>query len=105
MARHSFAFFHAAGCCGRTHGTNNPVGFGAVAHRASLCIVSLDCALEAFTLNPLVQSGRNGKRVLDELLVAHEKYLPQFKMKIKELKEQGIETDDPVVKELLNKNL
>ena len=25
------------------------MGFGAVAHRASLCIVSLDCALEAFT--------------------------------------------------------
>ncbi len=62
-------------------------------------------ALEAFTLNPLVQSGKNGKRVLDELLVAHEKYLPQFKTKIKELKEQGIETDDPVVKELLSKNL
>lgn len=57
------------------------------------------------TLNPLVQSGKNGKRVLDELLVAHEKYFPQFGVKIKELKEQGIETDDPVVKDLLNKNL
>ena len=62
-------------------------------------------ALEAFTLNPLIRSGREGKRVLDELLVAHEKYLPQFGEKIKELKAAGVETDDPVVRELLREGL
>lgn len=62
-------------------------------------------ALEAFTMNPLVESGKEGKRVLDELLVAHEKYLPQFSEKIQELKAQGIETDDEVVRELLRKGL
>lgn len=62
-------------------------------------------ALEAFTMNPLVESGKEGKRVLDELLVAHEKYLPQFARKIQELKEQGVETDDEVVRELLRKGL
>lgn len=62
-------------------------------------------ALEAFTLNPLIRSGREGKRVLDELLVAHEKYLPQFHDKIQELKEQGVETDDEVVRDLLKRGL
>lgn len=62
-------------------------------------------ALEAFTMNPLVESGEEGKRVLDELLVAHEKYLPQFGKKIQELKAQGVETDDEVVRELLRKGL
>ena len=62
-------------------------------------------ALEAFTMNPLIQSGSEAKRVLDELLVAHEKYLPQFKNKIQELKSQGVETDDEVVKSLISKGL
>ena len=59
--------------------------------------------LEAFVLNPLVVSGSEGKRVLDELLVAHEKYLPLFHDKIQELKAQGVETDDEVVRDLLRK--
>ena len=42
---------------------------------------------------------------MDELLVAHEKYLPQFGEKIKELKAAGVETDDPVVRELLREGL
>lgn len=62
-------------------------------------------ALEAFTLNPLIRSGRAGKRVLDELLVAHERYLPQFHDKIRELKEQRVETDDEVVRDLLRRGL
>jgi 6-phospho-beta-glucosidase len=41
------------------------------------------------------------KQVLDELLVAHEKYLPQFKEKINELKSQGIGLKDPVVIDLM----
>ena len=35
-------------------------------------------AVHAFTINPLVPSGKVSKEVLDELLLAHEKYLPQF---------------------------
>ncbi|HIG0358589.1 TPA: 6-phospho-beta-glucosidase [Clostridium sporogenes] len=58
-------------------------------------------ALQAFTINPLVQKGREAKQVLDELLVAHEKYLPQFREKISELKNQGVASKDPVVVDLM----
>lgn len=61
--------------------------------------------LEAFALNPLIESGSEGRRVLDELLVAHEAYLPKFREKIEELKAQGVETDDEVVRELMRKGL
>jgi len=47
-------------------------------------------ALEAFTLNPLIRGGFEAKRVLDELLVAHEQHLPQFADKIRTLKESGV---------------
>lgn len=58
-------------------------------------------ALEAFTLNPLVENNEETQVVLDELLVAHEKYLPQFKEKIQELKERGVHSTDPVVMDLM----
>ena len=35
-------------------------------------------ALAAMVINPLVQSEKLGKAVLDELLLAHADYLPQF---------------------------
>jgi len=35
-------------------------------------------AVHAFTINPLVPSGKIAKDVLDELLIAHKNYLPQF---------------------------
>lgn len=35
-------------------------------------------ALQAFTMNPLVQSGDIAKALLDELLEVHQAYLPQF---------------------------
>lgn len=35
-------------------------------------------ALHAFTINPLVPSGQIAKTILDEMLVAHKKHLPQF---------------------------
>jgi 6-phospho-beta-glucosidase len=38
-------------------------------------------ALQAFTLNPLVQSGDTAKALLDEMLEAHRDYLPQFHQK------------------------
>ncbi|XZH79159.1 6-phospho-beta-glucosidase (plasmid) [Clostridium perfringens] len=42
-------------------------------------------ALHAFTINPLVPSGKLAKTLLDELLVAHKEHLPQFAKKINEL--------------------
>jgi len=47
-------------------------------------------ALQAFTINPLVPSGSIAKEVLDEMLVAHKKHLPQFKDKIVELEAAGV---------------
>ena len=58
-------------------------------------------ALEAFVLNPLVENNENTKRLLDEMLVAHAKYLPQFQTKIEELKAAGVYTNDPVVMDLM----
>ena len=58
-------------------------------------------ALEAFCLNPLIQSGNNAKHVLNELLVAHQKYLPQFKDAIEKL--GPIEIKDEVVKKMMKK--
>jgi len=45
-------------------------------------------ALHAFALNPLIPSGSIGKTILDELLVTHKDYLPQFKEAIAKI-EQG----------------
>lgn len=39
-------------------------------------------ALQAFTINPLVPSGKIAHTILDEMLVAHKEYLPQFKERI-----------------------
>ena len=46
--------------------------------------------LEAFTINPQIVSGENAKRILDGLLIAHKKYLPQFKDKIEELEKKAL---------------
>ena len=42
-------------------------------------------ALQAFTINPLVPSGEIAKTLLDEMLIAHKKHLPQFATKIEEI--------------------
>ncbi len=42
-------------------------------------------ALQAFTLNPLVPGGTIAKELLDEMLIAHKDYLPQFKIVIDKL--------------------
>ena len=62
-------------------------------------------ALQAFALNPLIPSGGEAQQVLDELLVAHENYLPQFAEKISQLKAKGIATNDAVVKDLMQRGL
>lgn len=57
-------------------------------------------ALQAFTMNPLIPSGATAKRVLDELLIAHQAYLPQFADKIQALIAAGIMVQDEVAAEL-----
>ncbi|MDO4537968.1 MAG: 6-phospho-beta-glucosidase [Coriobacteriales bacterium] len=62
-------------------------------------------ALQAFALNPQIPSGAEAKQVLDELLVAHAPYLPQFADKIAELKAAGVEPKDEVVRDLCARGL
>ncbi len=59
-------------------------------------------AMEAFCLNPLVPSGQSAKHVLDELLVAHAKYLPQFQATIDQL---DVRIKDDTVRELVQAGL
>jgi Alpha-galactosidases/6-phospho-beta-glucosidases, family 4 of glycosyl hydrolases len=62
-------------------------------------------ALQAFTLNPQVVSGQVAKDLLDEMLVAHKDYLPQFADKIAELEAAGVKPTDKVVVELIEQGL
>ena len=50
-------------------------------------------------------SGQKMVNVLNELLIAHEKYLPQFADKIAELKAAGVTIKDDVARELTEKGL
>ena len=47
-------------------------------------------ALQAFTINPLVQAGTKAQAMLDVMLVANKNYLPQFKSVIAELEAKGV---------------
>jgi len=62
-------------------------------------------ALQAFTINPQVTSGADAKRILDELLIAHKKYLPQFADKIAELEAAGVTIKDDVARALTEQGL
>ena len=57
-------------------------------------------ALQAFTINPLIQSGDTAKQVMNELFIAHERYLPRFKAAIDELKTENIVIKDELVREM-----
>lgn len=57
--------------------------------------------IQAFALNPLIPNGHTAKKVLNELLVSHEKYLPQFAESIAKLKEEGIACEDEVVRKII----
>lgn len=57
-------------------------------------------ALQAFTMNPLIPAGETAKCVLDELLIAHKKYLPQFSEKIAELETMGMTIKDEVARNM-----
>jgi len=61
--------------------------------------------LQAVALNPQTPSGADAKRVIDELLLAHEPYLPQFADKIAELKAAGVTIKDDVVRDLCERGL
>ncbi|MDD3049160.1 MAG: 6-phospho-beta-glucosidase [Bacilli bacterium] len=58
-------------------------------------------ALEAFTINPLIPGGKIAKMVLNELLIAHKKYLPQFQQVIEHLEKQGVKINDEQIKNLI----
>ncbi|HCT63505.1 MAG TPA: 6-phospho-beta-glucosidase [Erysipelotrichaceae bacterium] len=47
-------------------------------------------ALQAFTINPLINGGAKAKAMLNEMLVANKDYLPQFKSVIAELEAKGV---------------
>lgn len=47
-------------------------------------------ALQAFTVNPLVTSGKVAMDLLNEMLIANKDYLPQFSEKIAELEASGL---------------
>ena len=42
-------------------------------------------ALQAFIINPLINSGKSNKPLLNEMLIANKEYLPQFNHVIKDL--------------------
>lgn len=52
--------------------------------------------MQAFFLNPQIPSGKTAKRVMDELLIAHKKHLPQFAAKIAELEAAGVTVKDEI---------
>lgn len=62
-------------------------------------------ALEAFEINPLVVHGKCAQDLLDEMLVAHKKYLPQFADKIAELEAKGVTIKDDKARELTEQGL
>jgi len=49
-------------------------------------------ALHAFTVNSLIPGGAIARRLLDELLVAHKNYLPQFASAIEQIEKERPET-------------
>ena len=61
--------------------------------------------MKAFAINPLIRHGRPAKAMMDEMLVANEKYLPQFSEKIRELKEQGTVIHDVKVRQMCEQGL
>ena len=66
---------------------------------------SYGALLEAVALNPQTPSGTQAKQVIDELLIAHKAYLPQFAQKIDELEAQGVQIRDDVARDLCARGL
>lgn len=53
-----------------------------------------EMALDAFMLNPLIPSGKKAQDLLDELLLAHADYLPQFQARIDQLRQTMIDSEE-----------
>lgn len=74
-------------------GSFEPASRGLLQHMKDMELTTIEAAvtgdygaaLQAFTINPLIPSGQMAQTILDELLIAHKDYLPQFKNKIEEL--------------------
>ncbi|MBE7127593.1 6-phospho-beta-glucosidase [Bacillus mycoides] len=102
------AYIGAAGARPIAFGSLQPVekGWLQLMKNMELCVeeaaVTGDygLALQAFIINPLIPSGETAKRVLDELLIAHKRYLPQFAEKIAELEAVGITVKDEIARNL-----
>ncbi len=98
----------SAGALAIAYGPMNPAerGWLQVMKNMELCVVeaavtgNYGLALQAFTLNPQIPGGVNAKRVLDELLIAHKQYLPQFAAKIAELEAAGVTVKDEIARNL-----
>ena len=75
------------------------------------CVIEAACSgdygmlVKAFQINPLIRHGHKAKDMLDEMLVANEKYLPQFREKIQELKDVGTVIHDEKVRALCEAGL
>ena len=52
-------------------------------------------------VNPLITAGETARQVMNELLVAHERYLPQFAPVIEQLKQDGVTVKDERVRRLM----
>ena len=61
--------------------------------------------VKAFQINPLIRHGARAIAMLDEMLVANERYLPQFRKKIGELKKKGVTIRDEKVRQLCEEGL
>ena len=61
--------------------------------------------MQAFILNPQIVAGEKMVQVMNELLIAHKKYLPQFADKIAELEAAGVTIKDDVARELTKQGL
>ncbi|QIL46826.1 6-phospho-beta-glucosidase [Vagococcus coleopterorum] len=105
------AFVGAAGALPIAFGTLPPAEKGWLQVMKNMELVTIEAAitgdyglaLQAFTINPLVRSGETAKRILDELLIAHKEFLPNFSEAIAKVEAAGIEVQDEVVKEMLSK--
>ncbi|MCL2187653.1 MAG: 6-phospho-beta-glucosidase [Defluviitaleaceae bacterium] len=51
-----------------------------------------DKALHGFALNTLIPAGSKGKKILDQMLVAHKDYLPQFKDAVERIEREQPDT-------------
>lgn len=105
------AFVGAAGALPIAFGSLQPAEKGWLQVMKNMELTTIEAAitgdyglaLQAFTINPLVTAGETAKRILDELLITHKEFLPNFSETIARLEKEGVTVKDPVVSEMLSK--